>query len=334
MTGTDRTPSVSVVLPTLNEQRYLRDCLDTLVAQDYPALQEVLVVDGGSSDCTREIATAFAPLVRVVDNPRVTAAAALNVGLREARGDVICRADAHSLYASDYVRRNVEVLLETAAANVGGRMQAVGTTAFGRAVAAVTSSPLGIGPAKFHYLDRRADVDTVYLGTWQRDTLEQVGGWDETTLQWAAEDHELNHRLRKRGGRIVLDPSISSVYFPRDSWRALWRQYLNYGMGKASTLAKHRDLPTWRPLAPAALVASSLVALLLGKGVARVLPAGVHLLVCAVGGARVARDPGVAPHHAILAVETCHWAYGLGFWRGVFRAALGIPFTSRPKGHR
>src|SRR5205823_13479484 len=61
---------------------------------------------------------------------------------------------------------------------------------------------------------------------------------------------ELNYRLRRTGGRILLDPSIRSWYFPRETPRALVRQYFNYGVCKASTLAKHSTLPTWRPLAP------------------------------------------------------------------------------------
>src|SRR2546421_3753389 len=171
----------------------------------------------------------------------------MNTGIAEAKGDVIVRADGHTLYSPDYVRRCLEVLAETGADNVGGPMRPVGTTRFGRAVAAVTSSPLGVGPGKFHYARERLEVDTVYLGCWRRSTLETLGGYDETDLQWAAEDQELNYRLRRTGGRILLDPSIRSWYFPRETPRALVRQYFNYGVCKASTLAKHSTLPTWRP---------------------------------------------------------------------------------------
>lgn len=327
-------PTVSVVLPTLNEQGYIRDCLDSLTAQDYPSLLEVLVVDGGSADATRHIVTSYGPPVRLVDNPRITAAAAMNIGIGEAKGDIVCRADAHTLYAADYIRRCVEVLQETGAANVGGLMRPVGTTNFGRAVAAVTSSPLGVGPGKFHYSEKREEVDTVYLGCWWRTTLEQLGGYDETSLQWAAEDQELNLRLRQQGGRIVLDPTIRSAYFPRDTLRALARQYRNYGVAKASTLAKHGTLPTWRPLAPAALVAASVLFAVMGRGPLRVLPPVAHAAVVAAGALGVSRDQGVAPHRAFLAIETCHWTYGVGFWSGLWRWLRGRGFDTRPRGHR
>ncbi|HYF45851.1 MAG TPA: glycosyltransferase, partial [Acidimicrobiales bacterium] len=128
-------PPVSVVLPTLNERGYVTDCLTSLLAQDYPSIDEILVVDGGSDDGTTEIAASFGAPVRVVDNPRVTAAAAMNVGLCEAANDLIVRVDAHTVYAPDYVRRSIEALDESGADVVGGAMRPVGVTAFGRAVA-------------------------------------------------------------------------------------------------------------------------------------------------------------------------------------------------------
>jgi len=328
------TPSVTVILPTLNERGFIRDCLDSLLAQDYSAVCEILVCDGGSTDGTRDIAKIAPAPVRLLDNPRVTAAAAMNVGIEAASGDVVCRADAHTLYAADYIRRCVEVLQETGADNVGGRMAPVGTTSFGRAVAAVTSSPFGVGPGRFHYARERAEVDTVYLGCWWRTTLVDLGGYDERALQWAAEDQELNYRLRQRGGRIVLDPSISSSYFPRETPKALARQYWNYGMAKASTLAKHRSLPTWRPLAPAALVLATVAGFFIGSGWRRVAIPGAHLVAVALAGLRIGRQPGVAPHRAAAAIAVCHWSYGGGFWAGVARILRRRGFDTRPAGHR
>jgi hypothetical protein len=252
----------------------------------------------------------------------------------EATGDVILRADAHTVYACDYVRSCVDVLLETGADNVGGPMRPAGTTSFGRAVAAATTSPFGVGPGKFHYSDRREEADTVYLGCWWRETLFTLGGFDEDRLQWGAEDHELNFRLTQRGGRIVLDPSIRSWYFPRDTPRRLARQYFNYGLGKASTLTKHRRLPTWRPLAPAALVATSIGVAAIGRGRIRFAIPALHAIACSVAAWRAGDDPGVAPHRVFGAFEVCHWSYGAGFLIGCGRALSGRAFTSRPERRR
>jgi len=324
-------PSVSVILPTLNERAYLRDCLDSLLAQDYVGIEEVLVVDGGSTDGTRGIAERTGAPVRLVDNPRMSAAAAMNIGIGLATGEIVVRADAHTLYGRDYVRRCVDVLTETGADNVGGPMRPVGTTSFGRAVAAVTSSPFGVGPGRFHYSRQREEVDTVYLGCWRLSTLRAVGGYDESSLQWAAEDQELNFRLRRAGGRIVVDPGIRTSYFPRETVAALARQYANYGMAKASTLAKHRTLPTWRPLAPAGLLAAAVAGATAGRGWRRAAIPLLHVGVCAAVGLRLGRDPGVAPHRAATAMAVCHWSYGTGFWSGVVRGAVGARFDQRPR---
>jgi succinoglycan biosynthesis protein ExoA len=322
-------PTISIVLPTFQERGYVVDCLRTLVAQEDADVVEILVVDGGSTDGTRDLVEAFGGPVRLVDNPRVSAAAAMNVGIQAAVGEVICRADAHTVYAPDYVRRCVAVLEETGATNVGGRMAPVGTTRFGRAVAAVTSHPVGMGPGAFHYATDRREVDTVYLGCWRRDDLVALGGYDEDSLQWAAEDQELNLRIRQGGGRVVLDPTIRSWYFPPDTPRALARQYHNYGIAKASTLVKHHTLPTWRPLVPAALVAVTAIGAVTRKPVLLV-PAAAHVALCAGLGAKLAEEPGVDPARAAAVTAICHWTYGAGFWRGLWRVLSGRGFDRRP----
>ena len=327
-------PPVTVVLPTLDEQASITDCLDTLLAQDYTNIIEILVVDGGSRDRTREIAARRHDKVRVIDNPGVTAAAAMNIGLAEATSDLIVRADAHTIYAPDYVRRSVDALRDSGADWVGGPMRPMGTTAFGRAVARVTSSPFGVGPGRFHYATEPQDVDTVYLGTFDKAIVREVGGYDEVELQWAAEDAELNYRLRRNGRRIRLDPRIRSAYFPRETPRSLARQYFNYGLCKASTLRKHRTLPYWRPLAPALMVAGvaawTVAAAVGGRRVLVILPAIGYAGAAGVLGYRLADDPGVAPHRAAGALAICHWSYGAGFWAGIVRIVRGKPFDSRP----
>jgi glycosyltransferase involved in cell wall biosynthesis len=331
-------PSVSIVLPTLNERTYIRDCLDSLRSQDYPAIREVLVCDGGSTDGTREIVKAEGGVVRLVDNVGVTAAAGMNVGLAAASGEVIVRADAHTIYSPSYVSRSVATLDRLQAAVVGGPMRAVGESSFGRAVSAVTSSPLGIGPGRFHFGREEVQVETVYLGVFRRQTVLDAGGYDQDQLQWGAEDQELNFRIRRRGGAIWLDPEIVSWYFPRDTPRALWRQYLNYGVCKASTLAKHRTLPYWRPLVPAVLVAGSTAvavgATIAGRPAIGTAPVLLYVAGAGVAAVHLSKEPGVSARRSFAAIAICHWSYGVGFWRGIGWALRGRPFQNRPVGHR
>ena len=330
---TVRRPTVSVVLPTLDEREHITDCLESLLRQDCDDIVEILVVDGGSSDGTRDIAAARGAKVRVLDNPRVSAAAAMNVGIAAARGDVICRADAHTLYEADYVSRCVAVLRETGAANVGGRMRPIGTTSFGRAVAAVTTSRFGVGPGRFHYADERCEVDTVYLGCWLRSTLQQVGGYDEHDLQWAAEDQELNLRLRESGASScstrASGPGTSRGRRPAASPVSTATTASPRPRRCASTAASRRGgrlLPRFSPPRPSPDCARA------------DRPYGSRCPRCtrprATAAWKLSDDPGVAPHRAFAALEICHWSYAVGLWTGLLRIARGRSFDAVPRGGR
>ena len=329
---------ITIILPTLNERSHIRDCLDSLKKQDYTNIVEILVVDGGSSDGTQEIVTADGGSVRLVDNPKMTAAAAMNIGIKESTTDVYVRVDAHTLYATDYVSRSVATYDESKAQVVGGPMRPTGANPFGRAVAAVTSSPLGVGPGRFHYSEKLEEVETVYLGIFDAEFVQNVGGYDETNLQWASEDQELNYRIRRAGGKILLDPNIRSTYFPRDTPRALARQYHNYGMCKASTLAKHKRLPYLRPMVPAIMVAAffmwAALMLLLRNFILLPLPLIAYLVAVLIIGFKMSKVRGVTPHRVAFAMAICHWCYGFGFWRGVGRIVTFRKFDLRPKSGR
>lgn len=314
-------PEVTIIVPMLNEQEHARDCVQSLLAQDYQAVREILVIDGGSTDETRDIVGAFGGKVRLIDNPRRSTAAALNIGIGECSTDLFIRADAHATYASNYVSQSVKTLLESGANVVGGPMRPEGTTPFGRAVAAVTSSVFGVGPGKFHFGTRKEEVDTVYLGLFHRDEVVALGGFDEENYRRAGEDHELNFRITKSGGRILLDPEIHSTYVPRSDIRSLARQYHLYGLCKVITLRKHRALPSWRPVAPALMVlvvvAWASAALCLGWWRLAFIPITAYLIGAAILGMRFKFRDDVRWFDAACALAVCHWAYGLGFWRGV-----------------
>lgn len=326
-------PEITIILPSLNEENFIGDCLDGLLAQDYPAVVEILVVDGGSSDRTREIVESYGSPVRLLDNPRVTAAAAMNIGIEHCRTDLFVRVDAHSTYAANYVSQSVKTSLATGASVVGGPMRPKGTTPFGEAVAVVTSSPLGVGPGKFHYATELQEVETVYLGIFRREEVLKVGGYDEVNLQWAAEDQELNYRIRKNGGRIVLDPEISSVYYPRSTPKALAKQYFNYGLCKASTWKKHHTLPYWRPLAPFLLVNSLLLSLLIGVISRRFLiafaPAALYFAGI-ISSAYIVKRGNVKMRPVIVAFLTCHLSYGCGLTMGILKIIARKDFVTKP----
>ena len=249
-------PFVTVVIPMRNEEHEIGRCLESVLANDFPLESlEILVADGMSSDKSAEIVQEYArkyACIRLLVNPRRIQSAALNIGIGEAKGDIIVRMDAHSTYDGDYISRSVHLLQTTEAINVGGVQKAIGTTYLTRAIALATTSGYGIGDAKFRYARQPLWVDTVYLGAWWKDALESVGGFDESLP--VNEDYELNYRLRKSGGKILFSPSVVSSYRVRKSLFGLAKQYARYGYWKVRMLSSHPESIRWRQLIPPGFV--------------------------------------------------------------------------------
>lgn len=309
-------PSVSVLLAVYNEAATIDECLASLADQDYRGTWEVLVADGGSSDGTVDRITDWVERVpiRIFENPDRLQSYGLNLLTSISGASLLVRADAHTTYSSDYIARSVDALLTSGADAVGGPMRPQGETGFGRAVAAAYRSKIGIGPARFHHAEQPVLGDTVYLGTMTRETFLANGGLRSFPSQ-VAEDADFFYRLRARGGRILIDPAIRSIYRPRAEPGALWRQFFRYGLGKADMLYVNGEFPSWRPLAPLALVVGILAGVLLGLIASTWLPLLLLLATWAVvliAGAR-ARPLEVA------AISIMHLSYGIGLVRGLLR---------------
>jgi succinoglycan biosynthesis protein ExoA len=318
---------VSIVLPLRNEGGHLATTLDAVFNQTYPSDRtEVLAVNGCSQDNTLQILQEYQkqyPNLRVLDNPRRTTPTSLNMAIAASTGDVIVRVDGHTIIASDYVERCVELLEESDAANVGGPMRPRATGAAGDAIAVGTSSRFGIGNARFHYLHRQQWADTVYMGAFRRKVLTELGGYDEELER--NQDDELNYRIRRAGYRILLSPDIVSTYTPRNSLRALWRQYYQYGFWKVRVIEKHPASAQTRHLAPAGLVLglfSSTVAFVALRRSVLLIPWFLYV-AAVVAAAIINARRSFRRAILLMAVFPClHLSYGIGFMVGLGRAAV------------
>ncbi len=302
-------PTVSIILPALNEAPQLTRCLKAIAGQTYPAIVEVVLADGGSTDETRSVASSF-PNVFVVDNPRRTRPAGLNAAIAAASGDIIVRVDARTSFAPDYVDRCVAALERSGAAIVGGQMRYEADNARQRGIVAAMTSRLGAGPAAFRREGGQPRfVDTVYLGAFRASTIREVGGYDE----WSGgnEDAELNWRAQAFGG-VYLDPAIKSFYLGREGLGPLARQFYRYGHNRARTIRKHPASLSYRQLAVPALFLG-----LMSPYRRRVLAAYVTG-VLARGALELVTDPPAAPT-LLVALPTMHAAWGLGFARGILK---------------
>ena len=320
-----RRPLVSVVIPCLNEERYIVPLLDSLAAQDYgPDGIEVIVADGGSTDRTRELVTGYAaPFARLelVDNPLRITVGGLNAGMDAARGDCWIIIGAHSQVRADFVRASVEALQRTGAACVGGPIETIGEGTVGKAIAAAMSSPFGVGNAKFRYAAAEGEVDTVPFGCYHRRVWEVVGRFDESVD--GADEDSYNARLIEAGGKIMLVPTIRSSYFPRRTFQALAKQYWEYGAAKGTLLSRGRPLRA-RHFAPAAMVGGGPALWLVGVAIKRARQLLLVLsLTYVAGGLFTARSAaektGANPLLTFAAMATMHFTYGAGFIFGAWK---------------
>jgi glycosyltransferase involved in cell wall biosynthesis len=328
-------PRVTIAMPAYNEERYIEACIASVQAQDYPRnLIEILIADGRSTDRTREIIAALAaadPRIHLVDNPARLQAAALGLMVKQATGDVVVRMDVHCEYAPDYVRRCVEVLERTGADNVGGSQRAKARTAFQRALCAALASPLGVGGARYRSADAEGYVDTVFLGAFRRRVFETVGLWDPGAI--TNEDAELNQRILDTGGQIYLSREIVVHYFPRDSFKALARQYYKYGIGRARTLLKLGSFPNLRPALPFLMVAGGTL-LLVVPPLWPLAPLAFATYALATGAeaVRVGARLGPAAIPAIWAIfPTLHVSHGVGFAAGLLRYLRNPDWPAEPE---
>jgi glycosyltransferase involved in cell wall biosynthesis len=317
---------VTVIIPCRNERDFIASCLRSIVANDYPRERlEVFVVDGMSDDGTREIVVEFAegfPHIKLVDNVKGIAASGLNVGIRQAAGDLIMIMGAHNSYPPDYISRCVQASIESGADNVGGVIRTVPRApgALGKAIALSLSHRFGIGNAHFRFggTSGRREADTVFGGCYQRGVFARIGLFNEKLV--FNQDIELNRRLLRARGRIVLDTSIVSDYHARSSLTEFWRHNYRNGSWVIFMLAHCDGMPvSWRHFVPLAFV----MALLIG-GIAGLISSAAAWFFFGAAGCYLAATLIVASSIAArerdlrlvalmpLAFASLHLPYGIG----------------------
>lgn len=325
---------VSVVMPCFNEERFIGKVLQNLAGQYNSEQYEIIVVDGMSVDGTREVVSQFATAhpetrVRLVDNPARNIPTALNTGIRQARGDVIVRMDAHSVPSLNYVCRCVELLSASEASVVGmpWRIRPGADTATARAIALAVAHPFGIGDAKYRMaeLSTAQYVDTVPFGAFRKALWEELGGFNEELL--ANEDYDFYYRARRAGGRVLLDTSAHCLYFARVSLTDLARQYFRYGVWKAQMVKLHPRSIKWRQLVAPAFVSSLLLLTTLSlwwpPALWALIPmVTLYVLLSISFAVRLSQGTGNLSLVPVIfsAFFVIHSAWGSGFLLGIVRS--------------
>ena len=306
---------ISVILPVLNEEKYLEDAVNAILAQQYDGKIEVILAVAPSDDRTLEIAQRLHmndPRVVIVENPSGRTAAGLNLAIAASQYSIIVRVDGHANIPNNYCELVSEVLETTGAVNVGGVMAAEGKSLFEKSVARAMRSALGVGASRFHTGGKAGEVDTVYLGAFRKEALIAAGGFDERFTR--AQDWELNFRLRQAGGVVYFDPRLVVTYRPRSTVKALAKQYFEYGRWRRVVSRRHQGTNNFRYLAPPFTVAATLLSLILGWLVSAVLfiPALVYAVFILIASVVIGKSVGEFLCLPTILL-TMHISWGVGF---------------------
>jgi glycosyltransferase involved in cell wall biosynthesis len=308
-------PPVSVILPILNEERDLSNCISAILQQDYPSEIEVILALGPSEDKTTQIAeklSASDSRIKLVSNPTGQTAVGLNLAIKVSSNEIICRIDGHSEISNDYIKKAVEILQQKNAVNVGGLMYADSDSGLQRVVAQAMRSKLGVGPSKFHTGGSAGESDTVYLGTYKKAAVLAAGGFDERYIR--AQDWELNYRLRKNGGLIWFDPRLQVTYRPRSTFKKLAKQYFQYGRWRRVISRQHINTVNFRYLAPPFAVATNILSIFFSIIINPLFISPLLIYFCAliIGSLFIGRkviDKLIMP----FVLATMHFSWGIGF---------------------
>ncbi|MFC9288689.1 glycosyltransferase family 2 protein [Streptomyces sp. NPDC057052] len=332
-------PAVSVIMPVLNEERHLRGAVQAILAQEYAGEMEVVIALGPSTDRTDEIAAELVAdtatdankRVHTVPNPTGRTPAALNAAIKASRHPVVVRVDGHGMLSPNYIATAVRLLEETGAQNVGGIMHAEGENDWEHAVAAAMTSKIGVGNAAFHTGGQAGPAETVYLGVFRREALEQQGGYNEEFIR--AQDWELNFRIREAGGLIWFSPELKVSYRPRPSVKALAKQYKDYGRWRHVVARYHEGSINLRYLAPPTAVCAIAAGTVVGAVLTPLgfLIPGGYLAAIALGSLPAGRGlPLKARLQIPVALATMHMSWGFGFLTSPKSLAKKVIASRRP----
>ena len=323
---------VSVLIPCRNEVNSIESCLNNIYSFHPPAGGfEVIVIDGMSTDGTRDALFRLKeqhPDLLVIDNLHKTVPHAMNLGILQAQGEYIVRTDVRCVHPQNYLKDLIALSERTNADNVGGVLVPAGNTYVQKSIALSYRSPIAMGGALRDRGDFVGETDAVYGGCFQKKRLLEVGLYDEKMIR--NQDDELSFRLRKLGGKVIQSGRIKIQYFPRKSFRQLFKQFLQYGYWKVYVLEKHPRQASWRHFVPAILVSGfavlGIAAFFSSYALAGfLLYTGSYFLIITAESLRVASKNSLKLWPGVLASISCiHVSFGIGFVIGLISRMFNI----------
>jgi glycosyltransferase involved in cell wall biosynthesis len=334
-------PQVSLIILCRNEETFIRRCLDSVIANEYPKDKlEVLVVDGMSSDKTREIIREYEhrySYIRMINNYKKFIPFAYNEGIKHSSGELVMIMSAHAFYADDYIRKCVEASLKYDVDNVVGswRILPRRKSLMAKALVTVLSSPFGVGNARYRTRSNAKKnveyVDTGAYGCYKRNVFEKIGLYNENLIR--GEDMEFNLRLKRAGGKTLLIPDAVVFYFARTGLKSFCRHNFKNGLWALLPFKYASGVPvSWRHLVPLFFVGSLIILMVLSlfsniyfwfflSIVVLYLLLGISFSLKTAIQEKQWKDVFILP----VAFGTLHISYGLGSLVGL----LNVIFSTR-----
>lgn len=313
---------VSIICPIYNEERFINQCIDSMLAQDFPPKNwELLLVDGGSTDRTQERIEPYLKHVNIhlLNNPYRTAPYAMNIGIRAAKGEYICRIDAHSSFPPNYVSTLFHYINELPdAANVGVACitKPRNNSPKARAIAAVLSNKYGVGNSSFRLgINEVTETDTVPFGFYKKESFDEIGYYDERLTR--NQDIELNKRIAAHGGKIYLVPDITCTYYARATYRKLAQNNFANGKWNILTVFYTRNFSS--------LGLRHFIPLLFVLSIITGFPIIIYYVAIGIVSWKLAKKSDLSFFHLLWAFTVLHVSYGLGSLIGI----LQLPFLKR-----
>ena len=320
---------VAIVIPTLNEERFISRCLDSIIKQTFKfEKMDVMIIDGGSNDKTKDIVAKYQKShqnIRFIENKKKIQSVAFNIGFKKSTAPYIIRLDAHAEYDSKYISLCIENLKQDEKrGNVGGRCNILpfNQSIWAQTNAILNHSRFGIGGAAFRVSNEAHNTDSVPFGAFPRKIIEEIGGMREDLPR--GEDNEYNSRIRKAGYKIFFDPNIISSYFARPTLGASCKQMYANGNSIGYLYYIDREAIGIRHLVPLLFVVSGLFSIIISvlwSPFCYVFCGGLALYIIADAIASImgAKDNVKCTLPLFILFFCVHVSYGMGTIAGLIK---------------
>lgn len=320
---------VAIVIPTLNEERFISRCLNSIIKQTYEfEKMDVMIIDGGSKDNTKDIVAEYQKShqnIRFIENKKKIQSVAFNIGFKKSTAPYIIRLDAHAEYDSKYIYLCIENLKQDEKrGNVGGRCNILpfNQSIWAQTNAILNHSRFGIGGAAFRVSKEAHNTDSVPFGAFPRKIIEKIGGMREDLPR--GEDNEYNSRIRKAGYKIFFDPNIISSYFARPTLGASCKQMYANGNSIGYLYYIDREAIGIRHLVPLLFVISGLFSIIISvlwSPFCYVFCGGLalYLIADAIASIMGAKDNVKCTLPLFILFFCVHVSYGMGTIAGLIK---------------